>query len=161
MTDKDEEKRKKLALNTARWRAKNPEKAREKNRQNANRYRLENPELHALRVYQWRKANPDKAKAIRKRWLERNKEFNKIVQKKSQLKYLYGLTIEQYEEMCKLQNYECSICNKKVKLVVDHCHETGNMRGLLCTKCNKALGGFEDHIGYLMAAIDYIRNSWR
>ena len=64
----------------------------------------------------------------------------------------YGITIEQYKEMSEKQNGLCAICHKpetqerkgiKYSLAVDHCHRTGKVRGLLCFKCNSAMGSFE------------------
>lgn len=56
----------------------------------------------------------------------------------------YNITLEKYNELVKKQNNSCKICNKKVtKLCVDHNHETGRMRGLICYKCNTILGSYE------------------
>jgi len=53
----------------------------------------------------------------------------------------YGITLDDYNEMLKKQSNKCKICkispdNLKRKLCIDHCHETGKIRGLLCDKCN-------------------------
>jgi len=81
------------------------------------------------------------------------------------LKRVYGITIEQYDEMFKIQGGVCKICKKegevitpkhKMTLVVDHCHEKGHVRGLLCHKCNKGLGLFHDSIEDLKRAIKYL-----
>lgn len=72
----------------------------------------------------------------------------------------YGISYDDYLVMNKSQNGLCLICkNKQVgkSLAVDHCHETGNVRGLLCTKCNLGLGYFNDDINLLSSAIDYLR----
>jgi hypothetical protein len=65
------------------------------------------------------------------------------------------------------QNYVCAICgesetckdsriNKPRSLAVDHCHQSGKVRGLLCTTCNKSLGGFKDNSVLLQKAINYL-----
>lgn len=54
------------------------------------------------------------------------------------------------------QNYNCAICACKKYLVIDHCHRTGKVRGLLCKKCNTALGGFNDDTKALEGAIAYL-----
>lgn len=85
------------------------------------------------------------------------------------LKNLYGIS---YEDLCTMytqQNGCCSICStpisleagrtKKGKAHVDHCHATGKVRGLLCTKCNTLLGMAEDSIDILKAAILYLDRS--
>ena len=81
----------------------------------------------------------------------------------------YGLTIEQYEQMEEYQDHKCKICgcvetsvdkNKNVRrLAIDHNHETGQIRGLLCSPCNTALGGFKDNIDSLKRAILYLEGS--
>ena len=62
------------------------------------------------------------------------------------LKNRFGLTGRDYEEMLKQQNGTCAICHhppKKKRLDVDHNHQTGEIRGLLCFSCNYGLGFFE------------------
>lgn len=79
--------------------------------------------------------------------------------------YQYGLTLEQYDQMNKDQNGLCKLCNREsknfwgTKLAVDHCHITGKVRGLLCDKCNKGLGQFEDNIEVLQKAIEYLKKT--
>ena len=79
----------------------------------------------------------------------------------------YGLTFEEYNQMLESQNGVCAICGKeetdtdwrsdKVKqLAVDHNHETGKVRALLCGKCNKAIGLLKDNIQLFQATIDYL-----
>jgi hypothetical protein len=77
----------------------------------------------------------------------------------------YGLTLEQYAVLLEGQDGLCAICHRKewalhlgkVKpLAVDHCHETGKIRGLLCSACNTAIGKFEDRIDILVSAQKYL-----
>ena len=76
-----------------------------------------------------------------------------------QLKYHYGMTKEQYFAMRDAQNGKCAICETPTEhLVVDHCHASGVVRGLLCHACNKGLGNFRDTPGYLAKAIDYLKS---
>ena len=82
------------------------------------------------------------------------------------LKRNYNITLSDYEDMLANQNNVCAICGSdgfimdatkhKVKLVVDHDHKTGTVRGLLCHNCNRALGLFKDSPGTLQTAIDYL-----
>lgn len=71
----------------------------------------------------------------------------------------YGLTVCQYARMRIEQNDQCAICGEmdSRSLSVDHCHETGRVRGLLCSPCNLALGCMRDDPARLTAAIGYLR----
>jgi len=80
------------------------------------------------------------------------------------LKYKYGIDVAQYDEMLKQSNGSCWICgsskpkDKSIsRLVVDHCHNTKKVRGVLCSACNKGLGLFEDSIDILEKAIQYLK----
>lgn len=57
----------------------------------------------------------------------------------------YGLSVQEFDDLVKVQKGKCAICKKKVKLVVDHCHSTGRVRGLLCSMCNGHLGFYEKY----------------
>ncbi len=83
--------------------------------------------------------------------------------RETKLLYYYGITLKQYNNMLVSQDKCCKICNMKAvdskkPLDVDHSHETGNIRGLLCTKCNKALGLFGDSFEILYRAYEYLKN---
>jgi hypothetical protein len=79
------------------------------------------------------------------------------------------VTLAWYEEAFKAQNGLCGICKQegfvmdpkkhRTKLVVDHCHRTNAVRGLLCHNCNRALGLFKDSKESLMNAISYIEGA--
>jgi len=73
---------------------------------------------------------------------------------------VYGITIEQYGEMLEAQGGVCAICREPCpsgkNLAVDHCHETGAVRGLLCARCNSGIGQFLDSPDRLRAAIGYL-----
>lgn len=82
------------------------------------------------------------------------------------LKRTYGITYRQYRLMHEAQGGRCKICDSegfvmanhhKMKLVVDQCHATGKVRGLLCHNCNRALGLLHDNIEHLSKAIDYLK----
>lgn len=76
------------------------------------------------------------------------------------MKRNYGLSKEQFYELCVEQNFSCKICNHKHEdertLCVDHDHETGKVRGLLCRKCNIALGHVNDDVSILRNMIAYL-----
>ena len=84
-----------------------------------------------------------------------------VARRKDNLKYRYGITEETYEQMLKNQDHCCAICKEKPKknLAVDHCHKTKQIRGLLCHKCNVALGHMNDDPQRLKKAIHYLNES--
>lgn len=69
----------------------------------------------------------------------------------------YGISLGEYLEMLRGQNGVCAVCGDDGKLHVDHDHETGRVRGLLCGSCNRALGLLKDNVDSLSRAIDYLR----
>lgn len=73
----------------------------------------------------------------------------------------YGLTLDDYQGMLVEQCFRCRICGrphdpKGKQLVVDHCHATGVVRGLLCALCNSAIGYFEEDPTRMASAIAYL-----
>ena len=90
-----------------------------------------------------------------------NEEGFKNVQRKSFLKRLYGITVEEYDAMLERQGGVCAICageeTRGQRLAVDHCHATGKVRGLLCFSCNTTLGKFNDSQELLARAIKYLQ----
>lgn len=118
------------------------------------------------RYFRWRKKNPDKR---REEYLKTRFSQNYIkTGRKLWLKKKFGITLEQYEEMFNRQKGLCGACdkpetqiNKKSGLVrmlaVDHNHQTGKIRQLLCNKCNVGLGVVDDSIEWLEKLIIYLR----
>lgn len=96
-----------------------------------------------------------------KEWVKENKAHVIAYAKEYSLRKLYGLSLEQFNDMKQQQNNRCGICNCEFNTknfpYVDHSHETGNVRGLLCSLCNLALGQFKDDEIYLSSAITYLR----
>jgi len=69
----------------------------------------------------------------------------------------YGITVDDYNKMLEEQGGRCVICtDDNVPLAVDHNHDTGEVRGLLCRKCNSGLGMFKDNDLLLIAAAGYL-----
>jgi hypothetical protein len=71
----------------------------------------------------------------------------------------YNLPIQLWNCLNLLQKSKCAICNQKTSLVVDHNHNTKQVRGLLCHKCNRGLGHFDDNIELLQKTIIYLEES--
>lgn len=110
----------------------------------------ENRESGRLRSKSWREANPEKsARSVRS----------------STIKAKYGIDQDRFEEMLAAQGGQCAICGATSPrlswgkhLHIDHCHETGKVRGLLCQPCNTSLGRFGDNPDLLRKAAEYVEN---
>lgn len=102
-----------------------------------------------------------KSKEYHKLYYQRNKIKMDIKSHRSNLKNKFGLTIEDYNKLLTEQNFSCALCSKHVsenkkRLAVDHCHETGRVRGLLCMHCNAALGQLGDTSESIQRVLEYI-----
>ncbi len=89
-----------------------------------------------------------------------HREWSK--KKKPHLKKLYGISLEEYNYMFSEQEGRCLGCRKhqselRTSLHVDHNHTTGKIRGLLCRKCNSAIGLISDNINVLKTMIKYLQ----
>jgi hypothetical protein len=109
-------------------------------------------------VKKWQQANAARLNAYHRE--RRSRPEVKAADRAGYLKRKYGITIEQYDEMLKAQGGVCAICRKARPegrtLHVDHDHETGEVRGLLCFRCNNALGDFEEEYELFQKAADYL-----
>ncbi len=122
-------------------------------------WRKNNPEKHREHVSQWRRQNPKKVAEYARNFRQRNPEITAD----RALRDNYGIPIGTYATMFTDQNGKCGICgttepqriNAK-RLAVDHCHDTGRIRGLLCHRCNSGIGYFNHDQKLLQAAIDYL-----
>lgn len=79
-------------------------------------------------------------------------------------KKAYGITVDQYDEMLKAQNYQCAICkepqsNFKRRFDIDHCHKTKKIRGICCIRCNRGIGLLQDDPKLLRFAANYIEKN--
>lgn len=82
------------------------------------------------------------------------------------IKNSYGITQEEYLQLVESQGGGCAICGAEKskdgrRLAVDHCHETGVVRGALCDLCNRGLGFFQDSTEKLARAIQYLSDTRR
>lgn len=121
------------------------------------------PEKKKAQEKAYRIKNHDR---IRKYWNEwhkndRTKNPDKVKKqvRKATLKMNHGITLEEYDKMFQEQNGLCAICLRSDtlrELSVDHNHETGKIRGLLCGKCNLAIGNLEENIEHFYSAIRYL-----
>lgn len=124
-------------------------------------YYLRNKKKMNAQSTAFMKDNKERVRIYHKNWRTKNPEKAKS----SQLKYHFGITIEDYNIILTRQRGVCAICgspnrykkNKKISmLVVDHCHETDKVRGLLCDACNLAIGLLKDDARLMRRAIKYL-----
>ena len=94
----------------------------------------------------------------RARWRAYSKTpAGKAAQRRYHLKKKYNMTVEEYDRMMAAAD-GCEICGNGDKLVVDHNHATGEVRGPLCGNCNRAIGLMRDDPRTLRAAADYVED---
>jgi hypothetical protein len=79
-----------------------------------------------------------------------------------QLRRKYGMSLEEFDRLLAEQNQVCAICGRTSDktLCVDHCHQTGKVRGLLCRRCNAGLGCYDDEPAFMSKAAAYLKH-WR
>jgi hypothetical protein len=107
---------------------------------------------------QWYFRNKDRILENNTNYNIRNKDKIKEYQKIYKLKTRYNLTLDQYNKMLSDQNNCCKVCDiKMIKPIVDHCHTTGKVRGLLCNSCNVSLGRLKEDTRILNKMIEYIK----
>lgn len=103
---------------------------------------------------------PCDAAYAKERW-DKNKDAMSQRYKETSWARLYGITPEQYGRLLGDQHGRCAICDQECNsgraLAVDHDHDTGKVRGLLCGNCNKGLGNFKDSLYLLREAEEYLR----
>lgn len=162
-------------VNEQRWREANREKIREQQNKRRDpekdnaRHRAKyaaDPEKYRRKAADWRAAHREKhlasARASYQKKKAENPEAFLAAKRHKTLKKNYGLTAVALEQMKVAQNYECKVCGVSPEqsgvngLVVDHCHTTGRVRGLLCAPCNRALGQAKDNYDILFKAAGYL-----
>lgn len=121
---------------------------REENRLRLQQMTGEKKTAYIQKKRQWEKDNPDKIKktSIRSTWKKK------------------GFNPDEIEEFFKLHNTICDICGmpedgRFTNLSIDHDHNTGKIRGMLCNSCNLGLGKFKDNLEILQKAIDYLKRN--
>lgn len=101
-----------------------------------------------------------RAEYQRNYWIK-NKDIKSEKGRMYYLKSKYNITPEDYDKMSEAQNHRCAFCSKHVselerRLAVDHCHETGRIRGLLCMPCNTSLGQLGDTTEAMQKILSYL-----
>lgn len=120
-------------------------------------YRAANPEKVAASKRRWYEANHERVAASKAAWLAANRD-------RARDRYLqrhYGITLDEYNALLASQGGGCRSCGgaptgRHNTFRVDHDHETGQIRGLLCDSCNLAIGKLGDTVEGVEGALDYL-----
>jgi hypothetical protein len=134
-------------------------KSTEKQKEYFKNYYIKNKKNILKKSKEYRIKNPNMVKEYCKKY---GKDKYLLLRKKSNLKINYNITIEEYNEKLKQQNYCCDICNKhknkfKRNLHVDHDHKTNKVRGLLCASCNTKLSVVENRLEEMLKYLNKYR----
>jgi hypothetical protein len=140
--------------NTCKWNS----LSTETRRQNRARWLKRNG---AQYVKDYNKKNKERLLQLNYAWKEKNNEARKLHARRSLLKRLYGITLEQYDELLLKQDNSCAVCKRHKdeftkSLAVDHDHKTGEIRGALCTHCNRTIIGRNRNAEIFMNAYQYL-----
>jgi len=128
------------------------------------------PETQRAYFEKW-KQDPDHRKrlsALQREWRQRNAESER---RRNDIRRCakYGMTLEDFDALLLFQGGVCAVCKRPEsmksnggtgrlrRLVIDHDHETGKVRGLLCSGCNTGIGLLEDNAEFLEQAVEYLR----
>jgi len=117
-----------------------------------NEYGISNSNTRGINVY----CKACKREYEKEREKKTGRSYNNLIGK------LYGIDIGEYKEMLNRQGGVCAVCSeepKQKRLCVDHDHNTGEIRGLLCNSCNYMLGNANDSIEVLRNAIKYLKGN--
>jgi ferric-dicitrate binding protein FerR (iron transport regulator) len=137
------------------------ERRREKQRKYALAWRSRNPEKAKARAKAWREQNPEKDKAFKKASKLKHCEKIKVARKRRVLAKWYGITLEGFGSMLASQGGACACCGaldpgRSGDFHVDHDHDTGEVRGLLCNRCNLGIGMLGDSLAGIEKAHRYL-----
>jgi len=110
-------------------------------------------------VQRWREANPERYANYRREYAarpERRRAMRDLYYRRT-----FGISADDFDALLEAQGGGCAVCGQKpdreASLHLDHCHETGAIRGICCLSCNQGLGKFREDPDLLEAAARYLR----
>jgi hypothetical protein len=145
----------------------------EKEKEYQRRHYRERREYKLAYQKQYREKNREAVLRARREWYHRNRDAMLVYWKKYNSenkdrrrwivrKCKYGITPSEFESLLERQNGKCAICDAEFAKVqaraphIDHCSETGRIRGLLCSRCNTGIGLLQHSPRILVEAINYL-----
>lgn len=142
-------------------------------------YQREHADERREYMREWNERNRDRVKEYRQATAERRnarrreryatdtdyRERTKLsarsrdprARKDSRLRASFGIGVDEFDAILAAQGGGCAICGGKQRLHVDHCHDAGHIRGILCSECNLGLGKFHDDADRIERAALYLR----
>lgn len=125
---------------------------------NSQRWRENNKERNKELAKNYYKQNKEKINLRTSSYYYNNKEKYKGIHRRNHLKEKYNISESEYNKILIRQDYKCAVCGQidSRNLCVDHDHKHGNIRGLLCNNCNRAIGHFHENIFSMIKAICYL-----
>lgn len=147
------------------WKKNNKEHIKQTNKEwykkNLAKIKIKRSSKESLSYFrEYYRKNAKRLRAEQKIRRQKRPEHYREVARKSSKKFRYkkyGISVEDFNLMSKVQSSLCKICKEKKKLYVDHCHKTNRVRGLLCHTCNVGIGLLKDNIVFLKSAIQYLK----
>lgn len=95
------------------------------------------------------------------RWKTRKRDKAKV--RAYWLKHKYGISLDEFNSLLEKQNHRCAICQTPEPVGygwhLDHCHSSGKVRGILCQRCNQAIGLLNEDTNVFKKAVEYLENS--
>lgn len=144
----------KLRSKVAIWAAANPDRVKA----NKAAYYVANASTLIAKASEWYEANRERSKATKAAYRANNLDKERC----SQLRRKFGITLEERDQLIAAQDGQCAICLVPLETLqsrhihVDHDHDTGFIRGVLCHACNVGLGCFRDSPDSMVRAITYL-----
>jgi hypothetical protein len=113
------------------------------------------------RSQEWRKQNPERFRAYQTAY--RARPERKRATRDQYYRRTFGISADEFDDLLAAQGGGCAICGvtptRAASLHLDHCHGSGELRGILCLSCNQGLGNFADDPARLERAAAYLRGA--
>lgn len=138
------------------------EERHQRHLESARRYYEENKDKADTAKRRYVKQNPEKVAQAKARYAAENPDTILKTKRTHHISKTYGITYDTWLSIIEDQGYRCKICAVTLdpaNWATDHCHTTGEVRGILCLHCNWGLGQFRDDPNRLISAIGYLTSS--
>jgi len=160
--NKEKWEKQKNSLERAEYMKNYSEKHKNKKKEYDKKYKEKNKQKDKIKKQNYYKENKETILKNVKRNYKETKKNNPEILRNIHLKRKYGITVEDYNKILQEQKECCMGCRKHQSefikvLCVDHCHTTGQIRGLLCNNCNRSLGLLGDNISTIENLLNYLK----